>query len=361
MRQGTQLFITLVLSTAAVACGDDEAGPADAPAGSPDAVDQCALGCDGRLPDADTVDANPMPMTLAETGLCLDAGCTSYSPDAVEFTPQFALWTDGAVKRRWIHIPAGAQIDTTDWDSWKFPVGTKVWKDFVRDGIRAETRYYSKIGPGDDEWYFVGFVWNAAQNEAVAAPAGMQDVNGTQHDVPSRSQCRQCHDQMPGRVLGFSALQLDTTAMGGQVDLSGAITRGWLSLVPATLPTTTPRMPLPGSSTEQAALGYLHANCGHCHNPRSSVHGAVPLELRLESGAMATTAMTAAYVTAVDVAASIPVMGRTVIVDGGSPSTSTLHFRFTMAGPAQRMPKIGTEIVDPAGTQILTDWINALP
>ena len=120
-------------------------------------------------------------------------------------------------------------------------------------------------------------------------------------------------------------------------------------------------MPLPGSSTEQAALGYLHANCGHCHNPRSSVHGAVPLELRLETGAMATTAMTAAYVTAVDVAASIPVMGRTVIVDGGSPSTSALHFRFTMAGPAQRMPKIGTEIVDPAGTQILTDWINALP
>lgn len=54
-------------------------------------------------------------------------------------------------------------------------------------------------------------------------------------------------------------------------------------------------------------------------------------------------------------------MGRTVIVDGGSPSTSALHFRFTMAGPAQRMPKIGTEIVDPAGTQILTDWINALP
>jgi hypothetical protein len=204
-------------------------------------------------------------------------------------------------------------------------------------------------------------VWNQAQDAAVAAPTGMQDVNGTQHDVPSRSGCRQCHDQMPGRVLGFSAVQLDTTAAAGQVDLSGAIARNWLSVIPATLPATTPRLPVPGSATEQAALGYLHANCGHCHNARSTVLGSVPLRLRLETAEMQTTATTGTYTTAVDVTATIPVSGRTVIVDGGSPSTSALHFRFTMAGPAQRMPRIGTEVMDPAGAQILTDWITALP
>ena len=347
-----QLGVTWMVVLAA-ACGDDgEATP-----------DAC-IGCEPI--DASPADANPMPTTLAESGLCANAACTEFVAGVREYTPAFGLWTDGASKRRWIYLPSGAQINTSDWDDWKFPAGAKLWKEFSRDGLRVETRLYSKSGPGDDDWYFVSYAWNQAQTEAVAVPTGMMDTLGTPHDIPSRSQCRQCHDQVNGRILGFSAIQLDVPAPSGQISLEDAITGGWLSALPATLAPQPPRMPLPGSDLAKAALGYLHANCGHCHNPRSGVHGVVPVELRLESGRLATVEATPTYTTAVGIApdgitAAIPTAGLTLIVDGGSPATSLLHWRFAVAGPAQRMPKTGTEVVDPVGSAAISDWILSLP
>lgn len=300
-------------------------------------------------------------MTLAESGLCANPSCTEITPGVREYTPAFGLWTDGASKRRWIYLPPGAQINTSDWDDWRFPVGAKLWKEFTRDSVRVETRLYSKIGPGDEDWYFVSFAWNQAQSEAMAVPTGMMDALGTPHDIPSRSQCRQCHDQVEGRILGFSAIQLDVAPPPGQVGLEDAIAGGWLSALPPTLPPAAPRMPLPGGPVQKAALGYLHANCGHCHNPGSGVHGVVPLELRLESTRLATVEATPAYTTAVERPATIPAAGLTLIVDGGSPATSLLHWRMTVAGPAQRMPKIGTEVVDPTGAAAVSAWISSLP
>ena len=45
---------------------------------------------------------------------------------AWRFLPRWQLWSDEAVKRRWIWLPPGSTIDTTNMDHWKFPVGTKV-------------------------------------------------------------------------------------------------------------------------------------------------------------------------------------------------------------------------------------------
>src|SRR5690242_1067155 len=63
-------------------------------------------------PDADPT----MPMTLADTGLCEDAGCTQIADGIYEFAPEYILWSDGATKRRWIQLPPDAQIDTSDMD-----------------------------------------------------------------------------------------------------------------------------------------------------------------------------------------------------------------------------------------------------
>ena len=56
------------------------------------------------------------------------------------YAPKFQLWSDSATKKRWIYLPPGSQIDTSDMDFWKFPVGTKVWKEFSavgREGYKA--------------------------------------------------------------------------------------------------------------------------------------------------------------------------------------------------------------------------------
>ena len=90
------------------------------------------------------------------------------------FSPQYPLWSDGLLKKRWILIPAGQKIDTGiegSMDQWEFPVGTKVWKEFSateRGGgsTKVETRYMEKLADG--RWAYATFLWNRAQTEAAA-------------------------------------------------------------------------------------------------------------------------------------------------------------------------------------------------
>jgi hypothetical protein len=206
----------------------------------------------------------------------MDAGCTQINPAAIPYRPQFELWSDGATKRRWIQLPAGQKIDTSNMDVWQFPVGTKIWKEFTSGTTRVETRLIMRIGAGDttSDWFYAAYVWNAAQDNAVWEEYGVNNANGTEHDVPSKIQCRQCHENTkPSRVLGFSAIQLDW-------DDDDLTTVGLADLVEQDLLTDPPTQPgnpgdpyfpLPGGPTPaKAALGYLHVNCGHCHNPNSA-------------------------------------------------------------------------------------------
>lgn len=337
-------------AAAAVACGDNGGQAADAPIGTPD----------GPAIDATPeFDARITFDHLSETGLCLDDACTQIAPDVLAYTPRAALYSDGATKKRWIKLPPGTQIDTTDMDYWEFPEGTKIWKEFTSGPTRVETRLIQKLGPTDDDWYFVPYIWNATQDDAIATPMGQDDANGTTHDVPSRAECRQCHDRTQGDVLGFSAIQLDTDATAGEVDLDDLIAMGALTAPPAG---SIPHFPLPGTATDQAMLGYVHANCGHCHNPTSDVfQDLVDLDLRMRVGALGSVAETPLYLSTVDVAVTVTVDGATHRVTPHDPADSVVYTRFITTNAAFHMPKLGTETTDPDGQAIIETWINALP
>lgn len=342
---------TLALTLALIACGDPKANP--------DAMTDTSV-----MPDATN-----MPHTLAETGLCIDAGCTQIDPAAIPYKPQFELWSDAATKRRWIELPAGEKIDSTNMDFWEFPVGTKIWKEFTSGTTRVETRLVMRIGAGTtaNDWFYAAYVWNEAQDNAVWEEYGATDVLGTQHDVPSKIQCRQCHENTkPSRVLGFSAIQLDG-------DDGDASTIGLADLVAQDLLTSPPTQsgaagdpyfPLPGGATPaRAALGYLHVNCGHCHNPNSQIYinNQTQMELRLTVGTLGALSTTPVYQTAVSHSAQLPVEGRTVIVEPGMPDASSLMFRFESTNPSYHMPALGSEVMDPAGQMTLRDWITNIP
>lgn len=67
------------------------------------------------------------PKLLSQTGLYTSRRSShELQPGVTPYTPQFELWSDGASKRRFIWLPAGAQIDTRDPDAWQFPTGTKL-------------------------------------------------------------------------------------------------------------------------------------------------------------------------------------------------------------------------------------------
>jgi hypothetical protein len=346
----------------AVGCGDD---------GAAVAVDGAAIDAaiDGPMIDAPidaavdaAIDAGFVePERLSQTGLYANIATKTLAPGVTAFTPRWQLWSDEAVKQRYIWLPPGAQIDTSSMDVWSFPVGTKVWKEFVRGGRRIETRLLQKIGPTDDytDWFMVSFQWDAAETEAMAVPDGVPDDVG-HDDIPSRSGCRICHrDIRTGSVvLGFSALQLDATpAIAGQPSMASLVAAGRLSAPPTG---AMPYFPLPtGSAVTEAAFGYLHANCGNCHNAASEVHDQVPIELRLPV-ALTTWAATPSYATTVDRPLGAGAAGATAVVEPGVPATSSVYLRMTSGGSI-KMPPLGREVIDPTGSELVRAWIASLP
>lgn len=350
-KRSTSSRWTLVL-LAAAACGDNYTRPdGPLPADAPPPVD--------APPDADPLE------TLAGTGLCADRGCTQINPGIREYAPRFQLWDDSAEKRRWLYLPPGTKIDTTDMDRWVFPVGTKLWKEFRRGATRVETRLIFKLLADDNApgaWFYATYQWNAAGDGTTAVTTGVQNANGTEHDIPARTDCRACHERLqPSRVLGVDAIQLDHDAPAGLTDLEDLIADGLLTAPPAGAP---PRFPLPGTAVDTAALGYFHGNCGHCHNPTSDVIDVAPIDLRLRTSMLGSVAETPAYATTVGKAAAIPylengMMYTTLVIPGDPPNSSVisrmnsmLSFRF--------MPDVAVETVDPDGQAALVAWINSL-
>ena len=209
------------------------------------------------------------PPTLRDTGLYSDWASRTIAPDNLPFSPQYPLWSDGAEKSRWLHVPKGTFIDGSNPDAWGFPVGTRVWKEF-RFGRRAETRLIERSREG---WRYVSYAWNDDETEATLVPEGgirysVPIRDGIRHAIPSRADCRACHEAGPARLLGVSALQLspdrDPNATHAEppppdaIDLTTLVSRGLLRGTPAQVLNPPPRV-VAASPTQRAALGYLHS------------------------------------------------------------------------------------------------------
>lgn len=329
-------------------------------------------GGDGGEGGGTPVNPLALPEVLSETGL-YEADMVTLGPGVRPFRPRFQLWTDGAAKRRWIYVPEGEQIDTSNMDFWDFPNGTKLWKEFSRDDKRVETRLLERKSNG--VWVMVAYQWRDDLSDADKVALGVQNASGTEHDIPSEDQCWNCHNQVSSRVLGFSAIQLAHDA-GAEVPgtpqqdewtLSGLEDAGLLTDAPPA------DLSLPGNEIEQTALAYLHVNCGHCHNPNSSVQARVDMELWLlvEGVVTGDVTQTTTYQTTVEVEASLaadaPPGGThritgdiTDINDPDDLAKSVLYSRFNSLGEDYSMPPLGTEIIDPAGEAAIKDWIEYL-
>jgi hypothetical protein len=237
----------------------------------------------------------PLPATLAETERA----------DAVAFTPAWPLWSDGMEKRRRIYLPPGSAIDKSDPDAWDFPRGTRAWKEFRRDGHLVETRFIERLADGS--WRFLTYAWNEDGTKATLAPDGGIPERG----IPSRADCLACHEGARSPLLGYSAVQLEAKL--------------------------------------EPALGYLHGNCGHCHNER-----ALPaLGLELEQSA-AGPAKSAARTRE-----SLSRLSRLHAHGGESVARAGLVVaRMKSHDPLVRMPPLGVDIVDEKGVALVGKWIE---
>lgn len=295
------------------------------------------------------------PSLISETGLYRDVANAVLAEDVQEYAPQFELWSDGAVKRRFVSLPPGTTIDTSNMELWRYPIGTRLWKEFSREGVRVETRFIRKITK--TKWFMGAFVWNDDLTDAAAAPDGMRDARHTEHDVPSQAQCEECHTNLGDRVLGFSAIQLSHSNAG--VTLSQLISESRLSIVPAA------EIVVPGTDPQRKALGYLHANCGHCHNP-SSEQATLGLDLWLAVDGLASVEATTTYRTTLaqeTTTPQLPPNQPALRIVAGDPEQSALLWRMTQPiAPTEEvhMPLLGSEVTDAEGVALVTEFIKSL-
>lgn len=279
---------------------------------------------------------------LSQTGLYRDLERKIVAPDLIAFEPTYKLWSDGADKRRWLRLPEGERIDTSEMDHWQFPVGTMLWKEFSRDGKRLETRLIMRTGAGPRDYFMGAFAWNEDESDARLVPEGRQDVRGTDHDIPATKNCLSCHDGEPGRVLGFSAVQQPEVAAEL---LSAAPSAPYLA---------------PGDELTARALGYLHANCGTCHNENGPAWPDTDMDLRLRVGDDSPEA-TATYRSTVGVALQyFDGSDLSLRVAPNDPAQSGVYYRMSMRGPKTQMPPLATEHVDDAGLATVRAWIEHL-
>ena len=289
-----------------------------------------------------------LPGRLSATGLFADLRTEKLGAGVHPFTPRFTLWSDGATKRRWIYLPPSSQIDATDPDAWNFPVGTKLWKELTRDGVRIETRMLFKHGPEIDAWTPLAYVWDD-DGDARARPEGVVDARATPHDVPSAASCVGCHGGTRSGVLGFTAIQLPRHGAPGELGFEELVASGGI-VGPVRA------IDLPGNPATQAALGYLHANCSHCHNqdrPRRDGPRCFDPErsfsFLLRTDELARADATATFRTAIG-----------TVISAGDPEGSEIIDRVRSRDPLFGMPALGSEVVDQHGVEILTAWIEKL-
>jgi len=312
-----------------------------------------------------TADAGSLPEHLGDTGLYVAGSTTQLQPDVLQFSPQYPLWSDGASKHRWIKLPPGTSIDAAKPDAWDFPRGTKLWKEFSHEG-RVETRYIER--GMDGVWRYASYVWNANGTDAVLAPAaGIRDlpVPGKRYSIPAQDDCRACHEGAPVPVLGFSALQLSPERDGRaphadaekpSADLRTLTAGGQLKNLPSELLVHPPRIDAK-NATERAALGYLHGNCGHCHNDDGPL---AVLEMSMAQRVGTKTATDAVVRSLAGVRSEFRMPGGAVRVAPGHPESSVVALRMRSRESREQMPPLGTTEVDVEALSLIGRWIEGL-
>ncbi len=299
------------------------------------------------------------PATLAETGLYTQSGGNwQLAPYVRRFQPEFVLFSDYAEKERFIYLPRCTPIDTRDMDHWSFPVGTRVWKQFTQEGVRIETRVLVRYGTGAADWMMASYQWPSSGSTdpslaVLAHKDGVRNVNGTGADIPAVSDCKFCHEKMTDRVLGFGAIQL-SHELGDGLNFVDLVDWGALSHAPVRR-----GYDPPGDATAQAALGYMHANCGGCHND-TGIRVSLYLRLLVSQTSVESSW---AYATGVNAPTTNTAFAMDRI-EPGDPAKSSIFLRLARdpgAGETGVMPPVGRELVDAEGVAAVSAWIESLP
>jgi uncharacterized repeat protein (TIGR03806 family) len=314
-----------------------------------------------------------LPKLLSQTGAFADVANLQPADFLIPYGVNSPLWSDGAVKQRWMALPENSKINFSENGEWKFPDGTVFVKNFslpVDDTDpkilhRLETRLLIRDTSG--AVYGASYKWRADNSDADLVTAGTNEIitiktaTGTRTQkwfFPGRQDCLTCHTPVSGGVLGAKTGQLngDFTYPSGARDNQ---LRVWnhLGLFDAPLDEKKiyrfPKLAAindPHASLNLRIRSYLDANCSQCHRP-----GGVEafFDARFE------TPLHLQNIINGPVGNQMGIAGAKVVVPGDS-NKSMLFHRISIVGENQ-MPPIAKNVVDTNAVAVFAKWISSLP
>ncbi len=342
------------------------------------------------------------PRKLSDSGLFDSVKGHKTKPGLVPYSVNAEFWSDGLHKERFIALPPGGAISYRASGAWEFPNKTVLVKSFALETKEGdptsrkwiETRFLTKQ---EGEWYGYTYLWNNAGTDAtlldakgadvtykVKAPRGEKDF--TWH-FPSRAECMVCHSRAANYVLGPSTMQLnmDHTYPNGHTDNQirvfehiGLFDVNWVGDVGTPRDTAdqqqpNQRRPKPTSlltaplsklrkfanpydksqPLEQRAKAWLHVNCATCHVEAGGGNAQMQLDFPTAWNRMRLIDEKPMHQTF-----NLP---DARLIAPGAPARSVALHRIGVRGlNSGQMPPIGTNRVDTAGLELMTEWCKGL-
>jgi uncharacterized repeat protein (TIGR03806 family) len=329
-------------------------------------------GCGGSNDEiCDHVPPTPGKMCkkLSSWQLFDDIATQTPAPGVLPYDLTTPLFSDYAVKDRFVRLPDGEMATWHDRDPLALPVGSVLVKTFSyladrRDPAGARTLLETRVlVHGQTGWHGSAYVYDGKTDDAELSIAGdILDARWIHDDgadrtnkyvVPNQNQCKLCHEEHDEIVtpVGPKVRHLQPDAVQALIDggvLAGAPPREqWPRAFVAADPAS--------GTLDERARAWLDINCGFCHNPRGAARTS---GLYLDS---AETDPSKLGVCKPPVAAGRGSGGLQYDIVPGKPDESILVYRMESTEPEIRMPELGRNLVHVEGVALVREWIAAMP
>jgi uncharacterized repeat protein (TIGR03806 family) len=283
------------------------------------------------------------------------------------------LFTDYAVKDRFIVLPEGKAIQYTEQGVMDFPDSTFIVKNFAytntsHQKIMIETRMLFK-DPSDKQWKVMNYLWDDDQRDASKWILGKkipvtllddhQQPQKTTYQMPNTNDCKRCHINNSVLIpIGPKARNLNFTREGQtQNQLMQWAAGGMLKGMPAI--EKVHRLPDWKDSVHysvvERARAYLDVNCAHCHTRGGDAYNTGMFLEYDQTNADHLGIMKS------PVSAGGGAGGLDYDIIPGDALHSILAYRMNSVAPGTAMPELARTVIHQEGVALIRQWINGMP
>jgi uncharacterized repeat protein (TIGR03806 family) len=319
------------------------------------------------------------PALLSETGAFANTMSLTPSPGLIPYDVNSPLWSDGAVKTRWMGVPndgapftADEQIGFAPTGEWTFPSGTVFVKHFeiatndANPSLRRRLETRLLVRDTNGSVYGLTYKWADNNTNAVLLTDSLsEDIvittpTGTRTQTwfyPSSQDCLSCHTPSANYVLGVKTRQLNgdfAYATSGVADNQLRALNHIGLFTPAFEESDIPnfarlvKVTETNAALEMRVRSYLDANCAQCHRPGG---------VQANWDARFDTPLANQNILNGPVNNSFGITNARIIAPGSVPR-SLMHLRVNTNG-VSKMPPLARNIIDTNFVPVLADWINS--